>query len=448
MKKLFTFMVMALLFSAFTMAQTYVLDDFENGLVNFTSEVHVNPSDNFDVSVVANPASNSVNSTSKCWKWTRLDAGAANNKVWGGFWSILTNPIAAGTTTITVKFYRTNPNSLLKIHCESSGSAEFFPVTAPTKVNQWELLTFDLATNWTKNITVLGFQPDFPADGSTIDIGAMMYIDEITVTAGTPPPPPTKLTLLDDSSDGSDNTYHDGCWINPTAPSTVLQATGHDSKFPVVTSPVKSGVNALELDWKSVTGGDWVALVAGNSWPVFDVTTMVNLRFWVNSPVAIAAAAMPKLYLESTSGNPNHTGKIPLGNYLTNLAANTWTQVTIPLADFWASDLTFTSKSTVHGVFFCQNAPDNVEHIMYLDLLTFDTGTTGLFNPKIENNLNAYYTNSEIHIPNFAGNVKVFDVTGKIIANQYTSDGIIKMNLNKGIYFVNSQNANSKLIVY
>lgn len=441
-------MLAAFAFSAFTMAQSYVLDDFENGQVNFTAAVNVNPADNMDTAVVANPAADAVNSTTKCWRWTRLDAGT-DNQPWAGFWSTLTTPIAAGCQTITVKFYRTNANSLLKIHCESSGSVEFFPVTPPTKVNQWEELTFDVASNWTKKITVLGFQPDYPADGTTIDIGAKMYIDEITVTTGTTPPPPSSLTFFDDSTDGTDNTYHDGSWVNPTAPSTVMQPEAHGGKFPVVTSPVESGTNALELDWQSVTGGDWVALVAANGWAVFDVSTMVNFNFWVNSPATIAKSAMPLLHFEASAGNPNETGSVKIANYLTtDLAANTWTKITIPLADIWAADATFTAKDMIHGVFFAQNTTDNVEHIMYLDNFTFDKGSsTGLFNPKIENKLNAYYTNGEIRIANFTGNVQVFDVTGKSIINQYSSNGVLKINLNKGIYVVNTTIGNTKISV-
>jgi len=185
MKKLLFTCFIALSASVTASAQltTYVLDNFENGHVNFTKLVNVNPPDNMDTAVVANPAPDAVNSTTKCWKWTRLDAGI-NNQPWAGFYATLATPIAAGCQTITLKFYRTNANSLLKLHCESSGSAEFFPEIAPAKVNQWEDLTFNVAANWTKSITILGLQPDYPADGKTIDIGAIMYIDEINFTTG------------------------------------------------------------------------------------------------------------------------------------------------------------------------------------------------------------------------------------------------------------------------
>ena len=151
--------------------------------------------------------------------------------------------------------------------------------------------------------------------------------------------------------DSGDNRFFDQSWINQTAPSTVTTenwegpAVPNGDKFPVVTSPVKGGANALKLTWKSVTAGDWMALAASIGWIPQDLTIRTNLDFWVNSPVALAKTALPKLRFEAFSGTPNNTGKVEIGNYLAaDLAANTWTEVSIPLADIWAADATFTSK--------------------------------------------------------------------------------------------------------
>jgi len=451
MKKLLFTCFIALAASVMTSAQTpYVLDNFENGHVNFTTLVNVNPATNMDTAVVANPASSTVNSTAKCWRWKRLDAGTGNNQPWAGFFSTLTTPIAAGCQTITLKYYRTNANSTLKLHLESSGSIEFLPKTAPTKVNQWEDLTFDVAANWTKSVTIFGFQPDYPVDGTTIDIGAMMYIDEIMVTPGTPPPPPTSLTLFDDSSNTpADLTYHDGSYVNATAPSTVLQPAAHQGKLPVVTTPVKSGTNALELSWKSVSGGDWVAMVAANAFAVFDVSSMVNLNFWINSPAIILKTAMPSLHMEAAAGSPNETGNVNISNYMTtDLAANTWTKIIIPLAAIWAANPLFTAKDQIHGVFFTQNAIDNVQHILYLDNFVFDKGATGLFSPKVYNEINAYYSNGEIRIPNYVGNVSVFDITGKTVVTGLVSDGKLKVSVRQGIYILKTADGTAKIAVY
>jgi hypothetical protein len=76
-------------------------------------------------------------------------------------------------------------------------------------------------------------------------------------------------------------------------------------KLPAVTEPVKAGANAIKMQWKSAEGGSWMALVASVGWKMFDLTKMDTLKFWVNSPVALTKAALPKFFFESGSGNPN-----------------------------------------------------------------------------------------------------------------------------------------------
>ena len=374
MKKLLFSFALALFVSVSTYAQlaTFVLDYFENGLVNFTTEIHCNPPASFDYMVVNNPVKTGINTSNKAWEWDRYDLGV-DNQNWAGFWSILTNQIPKGYARIEVKYMRSNATSQLRIHCEGAVTKEFLPVTLASKTNEWETMVYDLTANGVLNISVLGFQPDF---NTPVDPTAKCYIDDITVIYNPSiTPAPTSLTLFDNSAD---NRFYDTSWINQTAPSTVAtvnwDTTSSDpgDKFPVVTSPVKAGTNALKLDWKSVTAGDWKGMVASIGWKVFDLTTMTHLKFWVNSHVAIAKTALQNVYFEATSGTPNISGKVDLGNYLkTDLAANTWTEITIPLADIWAADATFTSKGLVHSVFFSQNATDNVEHIMYLDEFTF-----------------------------------------------------------------------------
>ena len=85
MKQFFTLLVTVLTFSAFTLAQeTFVLDNFENGLVNFTEVVNGNPPAHFDYAVVDNPVKAGINTSNKVWEWKRFDA-EADNKIWAGF---------------------------------------------------------------------------------------------------------------------------------------------------------------------------------------------------------------------------------------------------------------------------------------------------------------------------------------------------------------------------
>lgn len=427
-----------------------VVDDFESGAVSFTTEIHGNPPAHFDYAVVDNPFKTGINTSNKVWEWKRYDAGT-ENKSWAGFWAILKNEVPSGYHRIEVKFLRKNATSQLRIKCEGAITKEFNAVTPASKTNVWETMVFDLTANGIKNIKVLAMFPDFY---EPIDVAAISYIDDITVIFDetvVPPPPPTSLTLFDNSAS---NRFHDQSWVNQTTPSTVVtehwEAAGRTDgdKLPVVTTPVKAGTNALKLQWKSTDNGGWMSLVASVGWKAFDLTTMKQLKFWVYSPEALAKTALPKFFFESHSGNPNKSGKLPLANYLPNgLVANTWTEVTIPLADLWAADATYVAKDVVKGVFFEQNTADNVSHTLYLDEFTFTSTTTGL-DIRIENKkFSAYYTNGEIHIPNFSGYVEVFDLVGRSVAEGAAFDGKLGVNLKNGIYIVKTNQGNTKIVL-
>ncbi|MBV5342453.1 hypothetical protein JZU68_02160, partial [bacterium] len=267
-----------------------------------------------------------------------------------------------------------------------------------------------------------------------------------------PPVVPTMLTVFDNSA--SDR-FHDQSWSFKNAPSTLTQvhwdATSSEpgDKLPCVTSPVKSATNALKLQWRSVATGDWAALVAGLSWAVYDLTDKTSVKIWVNSPANLSKTALPKVNFQSRRGTPNESGKLELGNYSNDLVANKWTEITIPLADFWAVNALFTSKDVVKGIFFSQNATDNVEHLLYIDEISFAKAiNTGFVTPKMPTNIAAYYTNGEIRIANYSGNVRVMDLAGKEVATKISSNGKVNLTLNKGIYIVNTSLGNAKLMVY
>jgi hypothetical protein len=295
----------------------------------------------------------------------------------------------------------------------------------------------------------------FPDFYEPIDPTAVVYIDDIVFVKDETviiPPPPDSYILFDNSA--SDR-FHDESWVNQTAPSTVATENpagpgmNDGDKFPVVTSPVKAGTNALKLLWKSVETGDWKAMTASIGWQAFDLTTMIELRFWVNSPIALDKAALPKIYLEAFTGSPNVTGKLLMSSYLPDgLTADTWTEVIVPLADLWAADPTFASKDVIKDVFFAQNAADNVEHTLYMDEFTFESTITGLKTQFVKKEINAYYSNGEIKIPNYSGNVRVFDLVGRKVAEGPVYDGNFRVKLKDGIYIVNTTRGNSKIALH
>ncbi len=375
MKRLFTFLLMAFAINAIMLAQlpTIVLDDFENGQVNFTETVNVNPAAHFDIAVVDNPVKSGINTSNKVWEWKRYDA-EAENKIWAGFYATLKTEIPTGYHRIEIKYLRKNSTSQMKIKPEGAISKEIASVNSATKTNEWETLVFDIYTAGIKNIKTFGFFPDFY---EPIDPAAKVYVDDIKIIYDptiTPPPAPTSISFFTNSAD---NRFHDQSWVNVTAPSTVNGVLWSDptqpgDKLPAVTTPVKEGANALKLQWKSVETGDWMALAAAVGWTLTDVSQMTHLKLWVNSPAALKKADMPKLRFEAGSGTPNNTGKVMIGNYLTaDLAANTWIEITIPLVDIWAAEPLFTAKDLIKGLFFSQNNTDNVEHTLFIDDIRF-----------------------------------------------------------------------------
>lgn len=376
MKQLFTFLAM-MLFAGIVVKgqtlQTFVLDDFENGLVNFTEVVNVNPPAHMDIAVVDNPVKSGINTSSKVWEWKRYDA-ETDNKIWAGFYSTLKNEIPSGYHRIEIKYLRTNATSQIKIKPEGGVSKEIASETPASKTNEWELMVFDIYKAGIKNIRVFGFFPDFY---EPIDPNAKIYVDDITIVydpSVIPPPPPTSITLFENSAN---DRFHDQSWSFKENGSTLVQehwqgpGLPDGDKLPAVITPVKSAPNALKLQWKSVEGGNWAALVASVGWTPHDVRTMTNFHLWVNSPVELAGTALPMLYFEATTGNPNKTGKVDMSKYVKTIAANTWTEVIIPLSAFWTADPAFTSQEFIKGVFFSQNAADNVEHTLYIDDIGF-----------------------------------------------------------------------------
>lgn len=261
--------------------------------------------------------------------------------------------------------------------------------------------------------------------------------------------PGDSLVLFHDSGDPR---FYDQSVVTQTTPSTVVTEAFDPmgtigDKLPVVASPVKDGTNALKLQWNSGTGGDWSALVASIGWKAFDLTVLSHLIFWVNSPTAMDTTALPMLHLEAMAGIPLVTGKVRLADYVqTGLLANTWTQVSIPLTDFWSKDLLFQAKDTIKGVFFSQNNIDNMEHTLYLDEFTF-TRTIGIDNPYATNKMNAYYTNGELRFAGYTGHVKVFDLIGRLLTEGNVVNGTFSIDLPKGSYLISTTEGSMQILL-
>ena len=165
--------------------------------------------------------------------------------------------------------------------------------------------------------------------------------------------------------------YYDASWGYKNSPST-LELSG--DKFKVSYDQFYSGTNSLVLHWNSASGGDWGVAVAETGWPGHDITKVDSLQIWVYAQQAIAAANLPKLFLEDLSNSKS--SKINWGDYTNDIPAETWIKTVIPIQVFidnsGSADLT-----KIKTIFFGQNTDDNAEHFLYLDEIKMYSASSG-----------------------------------------------------------------------
>lgn len=145
-----------------------LLDNFENGQINFTNKININPAGDMQITVVDNPDKTGSNQSNKVLKFKRI----GNTAKWAGFFCTLNQPLSE-YKYLYMKYYRNNPNSQIRLNI----STEFLSQSPLDKVNEWGVVVFDLLTNKVKDISAFGIQPDFTDNRA---IGDIVYIDELT----------------------------------------------------------------------------------------------------------------------------------------------------------------------------------------------------------------------------------------------------------------------------
>ena len=97
--------------------------------------------------------------------------------------------------------------------------------------------------------------------------------------------------------------YYDYSWMELTPPSELERKLEPDlRKFPVESViPAQQGVNSLRLKWRSVTGGDWLAIAAGNQWKEKDISDTDTLVFWLQSVEGITSEDLPNVFMEDVT---------------------------------------------------------------------------------------------------------------------------------------------------
>jgi exo beta-1,2-glucooligosaccharide sophorohydrolase (non-reducing end) len=167
--------------------------------------------------------------------------------------------------------------------------------------------------------------------------------------------------------------YYDFSWMELTSPSE-LERKGTDlRKFPVesVIPPVQ-GINSLRLKWKSVSGGDWVAIAAGNNWTEKDLSGADTLLFWLYSVEGLNSADLPRIFMEDIN-NVRSTKQL-FSSWCDNLAGGQWVRVKVPMSLFLGAGdpVDFTKIKTIG---FAQNTLDGIQHTLLIDNMRVFTGS-------------------------------------------------------------------------
>jgi hypothetical protein len=166
---------------------------------------------------------------------------------------------------------------------------------------------------------------------------------------------------------------YDFSWMELTAPSE-LERTGADlRKFPVenTLSPAQ-GTNCLKLKWKSVSGGDWVAIAAGLNWTPKNLSQTDTLQFWLQSNELLDSIALPLIFMEDAINSK--TTKHLFGRWCITLQPGSWQKVTIPMSLFLnhGDAVDFTQIKTIG---FAQNLADGQQHTLFVDDMRAFEGT-------------------------------------------------------------------------
>ena len=173
--------------------------------------------------------------------------------------------------------------------------------------------------------------------------------------------------------DSPDADHYPYSWMELSPPSELERKEEPDlRRFPVESDlPSQQGVNCLRLRWRSVEGGDWLAIAAGDGWEANDISQTDTLVIWAQSLEGIPAVNLPSVFMEDVTNQKSIF--IPLSEHSQDLAAGVWTRLVIPMKLFLESGdgVDYTQIKTIG---FAQDAADDTRHTLLLDNMRVNTG--------------------------------------------------------------------------
>ena len=172
--------------------------------------------------------------------------------------------------------------------------------------------------------------------------------------------------FFDNSLEHDAHFYSSG---NASAPSTLTLIHG---KLPVETKFFYTPPNALRLEWTSARNGGWDARIDVMRFRDREISFIgSNLFFWCYSPDGIPGRALPEIRIVDTSSQFSRALK--LREFASDLPANHWTQIKIPLAEFATASIHDLNPNLLESIVFSQDEPDKSPHTLILDEIKIDT---------------------------------------------------------------------------
>jgi hypothetical protein len=147
------------------------------------------------------------------------------------------------------------------------------------------------------------------------------------------------------------------------APSTVDLQNG---KLPLESKIFFTPPNAIRLTWQSKAGGSWGAAVHVLEFRDREVLFEGDtLSFWLYSPEAIAASALPELRLHDTKHG--FSAAIRVGEFSGDVEAKKWIRVAIPFRRLTTDSVTSFNPQRLESFSLEQSAADGTPHTLFID---------------------------------------------------------------------------------
>lgn len=386
-------------------------------------------------SVVSNPGSNAVNSSTSCAKYIVNPTG----QPWAGLWSdnLPDFTFTADNCIVKVMVYK-SVISNFDVKFEGAGGLNFEKQVPNTVINQWEELTFDFTNRIGSTVTRLVIIPDFPG---TRTAGSTNYFDNISFNSNTVPPVPTDPTVA-----------------APT-PTPALPSNKVISLFSNLYSNVN--VDTWRTDWSNasyeavqVAGNDTkkytdlVFVGAETTSSVIDATAMTHLHLNVWTPDITTF----KVKLVDFGANGVWNGGGDDVEYELTFAPtlSAWNTYNIPLSDFTG----LTTRAHLAQYIFSGSPTGKV----FIDNVYFYDGTNTALSSLSNKSVNIYPNpvNNQMNVSseNEISQVIVRNLVGQTVKTTLVNGlekSIDLSDISSGNYFVtvklaNGENATKKFV--